>query len=934
MTIEPAYPASRFARGIALCVFVGAGLVLVGYALHIGTMVVLHDGLKGMSPLTALAAMLLAASVFRNDRPATKLSGYLALVIAAVVLASQALTGGDAASDFVSKQVFRFDLRQSGSTSIATALCIVALGIATLARTRPKVSEPAAATALVLAGYALLGYAFGVHDLYDVPLFRTMALHTALAIFALGVAVLMMDPVGGWAAVVAAPTTSGAATRRLLAFTLALPVAAWLLLRATDVHWIGPGAAMAFLVMITVVPLSLLIVKNGRTAAALRLERLATLDVQRAGDMELRRIADALPVLIAFVDRDYTYKFANRTYQDWFFVPAEQVIGRRIPELLDAQGFADRRDHMEGALAGREARFELSWPHRDGREREAEIRYIPRARPDGEIDGFHIFVSEITDRKRLERGLLNRTAALEQDVETRTRDLRTSEAKAGLYFKSSIEYLFIVRVSPAGEAVFADVNPATERLLGRAADAIIGSTVKDLIPADAAHDIELRAAQCCETGQAQTYQAYYRYVDRPEVVIDALVSPLERSDGGSGLVFFSGRDITEQLAVEEQLRQSHKMEAVGQLTGGLAHDFNNLLAGVTGSLEMMQVRLGQGRMADVHRYISAAQGATTRAAALTHRLLAFSRRQTLDPKPTNVNRLVNGMEDLVRRTVGPSIALESVGTAGLWSVLVDPPQLENALLNLCINARDAMPDGGRITVETHNKWLDERAGRERDMAPGQYVSLCVSDTGTGMPPDVVAKAFDPFFTTKPIGEGTGLGLSMIYGFARQSGGQVRIYSEVGEGTNVCIYLPRHCADEGEVDATESIEERPRAEAGETVLVVDDEPTVRMLVTDVLEDLGYTAIEASDSKAGLKILQSNVRVDLLVSDVGLPGGMNGRQMADAARVQRPDLKVLFITGYAENAVLNNGHLKPGMQVLTKPFVMETLARRIAELIGGA
>ena len=387
------------------------------------------------------------------------------------------------------------------------------------------------------------------------------------------------------------------------------------------------------------------------------------------------------------------------------------------------------------------------------------------------------------------------------------------------------------------------------------------------------------------------------------------------------------------MAAEEALRQSQKMEAVGQLTGGLAHDFNNMLAGIVGSLELMQTRMLQGRMGDLERYIGAAQGAAKRAAALTHRLLAFSRRQTLDPKPTDVNRLVEGMVDLVRRTVGPSVPVEFVGAGGLWPTRVDPSQLENALLNLCINARDAMPDGGRITVETGNRWLDERGARERDLSPGQYVSLCVSDNGTGMTADVVAKAFDPFFTTKPLGEGTGLGLSMIYGFAKQSGGQVRIYSEVGQGTMVCVYLPRHL---GEADATEAVADlsgAARAKVGETVLVVDDEPTVRMLVTEVLEDLGYAAIEASDGASGLKVLQSDVRIDLLVTDVGLPGGLNGRQMADAARRNRPNLKVLFITGYAENAVLNHGHLAHGTQVMTKPFTLEALATRIRGLIEG-
>ncbi len=385
------------------------------------------------------------------------------------------------------------------------------------------------------------------------------------------------------------------------------------------------------------------------------------------------------------------------------------------------------------------------------------------------------------------------------------------------------------------------------------------------------------------------------------------------------------------MAVEETLRQSQKMEAVGQLTGGLAHDFNNLLTGIIGSLELLGTRVGQGRLKDLDRYIGAAQNAAKRAAALTHRLLAFSRRQTLDPKPTDVNRLVSGMEELIRRTVGPAVAIEVVGAAGLWPTLVDPPQLENALLNLCLNARDAMPGGGRLTIETANRWLDQRASQERDLPPGQYLSLCVSDTGAGMEPEVIAKAFDPFFTTKPLGQGTGLGLSMIYGFVRQSGGQARIYSEVGQGTMVCLYLPRYVGAVDTAEAVPDLSDAPRAERGETVLVVDDEPTVRMLVMEVLEELGYAAMEAADGAAGLRVLQSDMRIDLLVTDVGLPGGMNGRRMADAARVKRPDLKVLFITGYAENAVVGNGYLEQGMHVMTKPFTMEGLASRIKELI---
>jgi CheY-like chemotaxis protein len=340
----------------------------------------------------------------------------------------------------------------------------------------------------------------------------------------------------------------------------------------------------------------------------------------------------------------------------------------------------------------------------------------------------------------------------------------------------------------------------------------------------------------------------------------------------------------------------------------------------------------QGRFGDYERYIASAKSSAKRAAALTHRLLAFSRRQTLDPKPVNLNRLVNGMGDLIQRTVGPQIEMEVVGAAGLWKSFVDSGQLENSLLNLCINARDAMPHGGRLTIETANRWIDGPAAREHDLAIGQYVSLCVTDTGTGMPADVIAHAFDPFFTTKPLGQGTGLGLSMVYGFAKQSGGQVRIYSEMGKGTTVCIYLPRHVG-ESEEDGTEpevrvtSFISMP----GKRILVVDDESIVRMLMVDALTDIGFDALESHDGPSALRVIATENNLDLLVTDVGLPGGMNGRQVADAARTKFPNLKILFVTGYAENAVVGNGHLEPGMHILTKPFPIEELGRRIREIL---
>lgn len=405
------------------------------------------------------------------------------------------------------------------------------------------------------------------------------------------------------------------------------------------------------------------------------------------------------------------------------------------------------------------------------------------------------------------------------------------------------------------------------------------------------------------------------------------------------MTYATGRDITEERArqaqlesTHEQLRQAQKMEAVGQLTGGLAHDFNNLLAGISVSLEMIDSRIRQGRMLDIEKYLLVAQGSTKRAAALTHRLLAFSRRQTLAPKPTNAAILVNGMLEIIQRTVGPDITVESIPAADLWPALVDPSQLENALLNLCLNARDALPGGGLIVIELNNCVIDADSTKQQDIPAGQYLAMRVTDNGTGMSPDVLEKAFDPFFTTKAIGEGTGLGLSMIYGFAQQSGGQVRIASQPGAGTKVTLYLPRYHgeaeADTGQPGGTVVVAER----RSETVLIVEDEAAVRMLVADLLQGEGYRTIEVPDGTAGLEVLQSGVVIDLLISDVGLPGGMNGLQLAKAGRHGRPELPVLLITGYAADALADHGSLEPGMSVLTKPFTIASLTERIRTLIG--
>jgi signal transduction histidine kinase/CheY-like chemotaxis protein len=419
-------------------------------------------------------------------------------------------------------------------------------------------------------------------------------------------------------------------------------------------------------------------------------------------------------------------------------------------------------------------------------------------------------------------------------------------------------------------------------------------------------------------------------------VMVVMVPPL--ADTEDRFLITTARDITESEEIEAQLRQAQKMEAVGQLTGGIAHDFNNLLTGISGNLELLGNAIEKNRLANAGRFVASAMRSAQRAAALTHRLLAFARRQPLAPKPVDANAQLASMEDLLARTLGPDVDLNMLLLDGLWPTMCDPNQLENAILNLAINARDAMPEGGRLTLETENTEIDASYARVHggDAEPGQYVAISVTDSGCGMTPDVIALAFEPFFTTKPTGQGTGLGLSMLYGFVKQSGGHVRIYSEPGHGTTVRLYLPRHdcpgtAAPEGHAD---DVTTTPpvRSGVGETVLLIEDESAIHELIAEALRDLGYAVLDAWDGPSGLDIVQSNARIDLLITDVGLPGGLNGRQVADAARVTRPGMKVLFITGFAYGAALGRGAaLEVGMEIMTKPFTLDALASKVREMI---
>ena len=539
-------------------------------------------------------------------------------------------------------------------------------------------------------------------------------------------------------------------------------------------------------------------------------DRLADLETSRialaSSEAQMRLIADALPVLIGFIDRDRIYRFANSAYTDWFGLHPRDVVGRSMDTVFGEAGLAPREHEIQLALSGEQVRFEMPWPRRNGERRDAEVRYLPRPAPDGRIEGFHVFVLDVTERKQTEE-----TLALH--VADRTADLE--------------------------------------------------------------------------------------------------------------------REMASRAEAEAALRQSQKMEAVGQLTGGIAHDFNNMLTGVIGGLDIIKRRIASGRTDDLDRFIDAASTSAQRAASLTQRLLAFSRRQSLDAKAIDVNALAISLEDLLRRTIPESVSLRILTSDEVGNVVADANQLENAILNLVINARDAMPEGGQLTVETSLVTLDEAcAAAKPEIVPGKYVMIAVSDNGVGMPPEILEKAFDPFYTTKPIGQGTGLGLSMVYGFARQSGGQVRVHSRPGAGTSVKIYLPATDVDveNGASNDWQDVQEG----RGQTVLLVEDDESVRLLIRDVLNELSYSVVEAGDADGAIPILASDRTIELMVSDVGLPG-MNGRQLAEVARTHRPDLPILFVTGYAENAAIRAGFLGTNMSMITKPFSLDTLAEKINEMI---
>jgi signal transduction histidine kinase len=537
-----------------------------------------------------------------------------------------------------------------------------------------------------------------------------------------------------------------------------------------------------------------------------------------------------------------------------------------------------------------------------------------------------------TLRRESEEALRRVNESLEQQVAARTADLRAKEARLRTIFGTSYTYQGYMSTDgtllDANATSLAGIRAELQDVIGKpywqtpwfASTPGMPDIVRDAIPLVAAGEVMRREIH------VNLPQGGWRW-------FDFQMRPVRDSHNNVVAIVPEAVEVSERRRAEEALRQAQKMEGIGQLTGGVAHDFNNLLTIIVGSLETVRRQIKQTgfNAANIEHLIDSAMRGAQRAASLTQRLLAFARQQPLDPKPIDVSRLVTGMSDLLHRTIGEQISIETVMSAGLWRTNIDANQLEMAIINLAVNARDAMPNGGKLTIEASNVSLDEGSMvSQTEVIPGQYVMLAVTDNGIGMTRNTVAKAFEPFFTTKDIGHGTGLGLSQVYGFVKQSGGHVKIYSEIGEGTSVKIYLPRLYSNESAAAAEPSARIAPGRD-DETILAVEDDIDVRAHTSGILRELGYRVLEAANGAAALEIVRTHPEIDLLFTDVGLPGGMNGRQLASAARDLNRKLRVLFTTGYARDAIVHEGRLDPGVQLITKPFTYAALSEKVRDLL---
>ncbi|MGN6315234.1 PAS domain S-box protein [Trinickia sp.] len=664
-------------------------------------------------------------------------------------------------------------------------------------------------------------------------------------------------------------------------------------------------------------------------------------DSAEATQSKLARIAlIEASAFVALLGCDGTVLESNRSTLGQVSLPREALIGGSLAGAFWREAeHRDTREALEQAVvraaAGETVRFDLALPgaSTDDRREIADATLRPVRDDEGEIAFVLFEAREATQQRRNEAALRAASQAHANRGNEASAQLQQTEQRFRLLVDSVVDYAIFMLDA---DGYVTSWNAGAQRIKGYSAEEIVGQHFSRFYTEeDRRNGVPGQVLKsAARTGKFEGEGWRVRKDGSrfwANVLLDPIMGPAGEVIGFAKVT----RDLTEKRNIEAQLRQSQKMEAIGQLTGGIAHDFNNLLQVVIGSLEGLQRRGGallqSPAGADLQRFVDNALRGADRAANLTRRLLAFSRRQTLDAKPTDIGKLVSGMSDLLRRTLGEAIAIETVNAAELWRVSIDSNQLESALLNLAVNARDAMPSGGKLTIETANCKLDEAyVSRFDGVEPGPYVMIAVSDTGMGMTKEVIERAFEPFFTTKEVGHGTGLGLSQVYGFVKQSGGHVRVYSEVNEGTTVKLYLPRLASDTAQAERTER-RPVPASRVGETILVVEDDESVRASTSEMLRELGYRVVVAADGASALRLVGERPDIRLLFTDVGLPGGMNGRQLADAARATRPELPVLFTTGYARNAIVHHGRLDPGIHLLSKPFTYAELANKLSQML---
>ena len=666
---------------------------------------------------------------------------------------------------------------------------------------------------------------------------------------------------------------------------------------------------------------------------------------------DLRRVTDALPMLVSYIDRDHVYRFANAAYKDWFGVEPAAIVGRPVRAVAGDAFYRNRLESLERALAGETLTSSAMMPLPGGVERRFEFRYVPHADADGSIRGAHVLGIDIEERAEREAAV----------VESNRRFRTAMDAVHGVLWTNSADGRMLgeqpgwAALTGQSQAEYADYGWA---------DAVhpddAGPTIEAWNAAVATKSMfvfEHRVRRHCgawrtfairglpildDDGAIQQWVGVHTDITHRRAAEDALrehAALLEREVRHRKSAQDQLRQLNETLEArviaeiderrqaEAKLAQAQKMETVGKLTGGVAHDFNNLLQVVSGNLQLLAKDIAGNDRAE--RRVSNAMAGVSRGSKLASQLLAFGRRQALEPKVVNATRFVRGMDDMLRRAIGEGIEIETIVGGGLWNSFIDPVQIENALLNLAINARDAMAGTGKLTIELGNAHLDDDYARTHDeVTAGQYVMLAVTDTGTGMARDVIEKAFDPFFSTKSEGKGSGLGLSMVYGFVKQSGGHVKIYSEIGEGTTIRLYLPRAMESE---DVEVAVDAGPITGGTETVLVVEDDGEVRATVVEMLSDLGYRVLKAVDAQSALSVVESGVQIDMLFTDVVMPGTLKSPELARKARERLPDIAVLFTSGYTENSIVHGGKLDAGLELLSKPYTREALARKFRQVL---